>query len=233
MEMQRPKIGLIHATMNSVQPILSAFQQHAPDAVLVNFMDESLIFELNERREITTDMVRRLVELISKAERSGVDGILLTCSSFTPCVEQIRDLFDKPLLSADMSMLEKAVEIGNKIGVIATVEAAGPTTEGLLKQAAAAKEKDVDIETVVIYEAFKALQDGKKEEHDRIILEKIKQLESSSDVIVLAQFSMARVMEQENDFQIPVLTSPEISVKSILSEVEKNGTHRLEERQSV
>ncbi len=67
-----------------------------------------------------------------------------------------------------MSMLEKAVEIGNKIGVIATVEAAGPTTEGLLKQAAAAKEKDVDIETVVIYEAFKALQDG-KEEHDRII----------------------------------------------------------------
>lgn len=219
--------------MNSVQPILSAFQQHAPDAVLVNFMDESLIFELNERKVITNDMIRRLVELISKAERSGVDGILLTCSSFTPCVEQIRDLFDKPLLSADMSMLEKAAEIGNRIGVIATVEAAGPTTEGLLKQAAAEKEKEVEIKTVVIYEAFKALQDGRKEEHDRIILEQIKQLESHSDVIVLAQFSMARVMEQENDFRVPVLTSPEISVKAIMDEVEKSAAKRLEEGQSV
>ncbi|WP_366249702.1 aspartate/glutamate racemase family protein [Terribacillus aidingensis] len=229
----KKKIGLIHATMNSVQPILSAFQQHAPEAVLVNFMDESLIYELNEKKVITNDMVRRLVELISKAERSGVDGILLTCSSFTPCVEQISDLFDKPLLSADMSMLERAVEIGSKIGVIATVEAAGPTTEGLLKQVAQEKAKEVDIETVVIHKAFQALQDGRKEDHDYLILEKIKELESKSDVIVLAQFSMARVLEQDSTFQVPVLTSPEISVKAILQEIQKHGSTRLKEQRNA
>lgn len=87
------RIGLIHATMNSVQPIHEAFRAQAPHVILLDFMDEGLIFELNETGVITTAMIRRLVALIARAEESGVDGILLTCSSFSPYVPQIRSLF--------------------------------------------------------------------------------------------------------------------------------------------
>ncbi|GAA3331065.1 hypothetical protein GCM10020331_086100 [Ectobacillus funiculus] len=63
------RIGLVHATMNSVQPILNAFQVHVPQVTLVNFMDESLIFfELNETGIVTKGMARRLLNLVEKKQ---------------------------------------------------------------------------------------------------------------------------------------------------------------------
>ncbi|MGM7719823.1 aspartate/glutamate racemase family protein [Metabacillus sp. Hm71] len=215
------KIGLIHATMNSVQPILEAFQVHAPQVTLVNFMDESLIFELNETGIVTKSMARRLLNLAEKAAMSGVDGILLTCSSFTPVVADISHLFDVPLLSADLSMLEKAVEIGHRIGVIATVEAAGPTTTTLLKEISSKKQKDIMIKTVMIPEAFYALQNGDRTKHDELIHQKVRELSIDCDTILFAQFSMARALETLDIKTSTILTSPEISVKSIVAEITK------------
>ncbi|MFP3121878.1 aspartate/glutamate racemase family protein [Ectobacillus funiculus] len=217
------RIGLIHATMNSVQPILEAFQVHAPQVTLVNFMDESLIFELNETGIVTKSMARRLLNLVEKAVMSGVDGVLLTCSSFTPVVAEIRHLFDVPMLSADLSMLEKAVEMGSRIGVIATVEAAGPTTATILEKISSEKQKDVVVKTVVIPEAFKALQNGNRTQHDELIHREVQGLSNDCDVILFAQFSMARALETLDTTitTIPILTSPEISVKSIVAEISK------------
>lgn len=209
--------------MNSVQPILDAFQVHAPQVTLVNFMDESLIFELNETGIVTKSMARRLLNLVEKAVMSGVDGVLLTCSSFTPVVAEIRHLFDVPMLSADLSMLEKAVEMGSRIGVIATVEAAGPTTATMLEKVALQKQKDVMVKTVVIPEAFKALQNGNRTKHDELIHREVQELSNDCDVILFAQFSMTRALETLDITitTIPILTSPEISVKSIVAEIAK------------
>lgn len=215
------RIGLIHATMNSVPPILEAFREHAPHVTLVNFMDESLIFELNETHTVTKDMIRRLMNLAEKAASHGVDGILLTCSSFTPAVAEISHLFDVPMLSADLSMLEQAVEMGSRIGVIATVEAAGPTTAKLLEGIAAKRQKNVFIETAVIYEAFEALQNRQAAKHDELIHQKVEELSSGCDVILFAQFSMARALKTLKVKSKPILTSPEISVKAIVNAVTK------------
>jgi Asp/Glu/hydantoin racemase len=221
MDEKKIKIGLIHATMNSVQPILDAFHKYAPYVTLINFMDESLIYDLNKIGSVTKEMSRRLLALAGKAEDSGVDGILLTCSSFTPVVPEISHLFDVPLLSADMSMLEKAVEMGGRIGIIATVPAAGPTTAALLKGIAEERHRFVETETIVIPEAFDALQSGNRQMHDAFIHQKAEDLSVNCDVIVFAQFSMARAFETLDVKTKPILTSPEISVKSIIAEIEK------------
>ncbi|MFP7176185.1 aspartate/glutamate racemase family protein [Priestia filamentosa] len=215
------KVGLIHATMNSVQPILTVFKSYEPQVTVMNFMDESLIFELNKTATITLDMKRRLLNLIEKAVKSDVDGVLLTCSSFTPVVEEISHLFDVPILSADMSMLEKAVDIGTQIGIIATVEAAGPTTETLLKKISSERRKLISIKTVVIPEAFQALQNGRDTEHDELIYKEVKELSKDCDIILFAQFSMARAVETISNTGIPILTSPQISVKAIIDEITK------------
>ncbi|MED3727680.1 aspartate/glutamate racemase family protein [Priestia filamentosa] len=215
------KIGLIHATMNSVQPILEAFQVHEPQVRLINFMDESLIFELNETGFVTKDMKRRLLNLVEKAVKSGVDGVLLTCSSFTPVVEEISHLFDVPVLTADLSMLENAIEIGHQIGVIATVEAAGPTTTKLLEKRALEKGKEISIKTEVIPDAFQALQNRDSVKHDELIHKKVEELRGNCDVILFAQFSMARALKRIDDVTTPILTSPQTSVKAIVHEISK------------
>ncbi|WP_134704608.1 aspartate/glutamate racemase family protein [Ammoniphilus sp. YIM 78166] len=213
----KKRIGLIYATLNSVQPILDAFQEHAPEAVTLNFMDEELITDLNRLGKVTPRMLRRLIHLVEKAEESGVDGILLTCSCFTPYVPIVQKFFDTPIQSADYSMLELAVEKGNRIAVIATVEKAGPTTAQLIQEIADERKKEIEIQIEVMTEAFSALQNGYGEKHDEMIQQKIREVSTVNDVVVLAQFSMARALIGLGENTKPVLTSPEVSVKSMMS----------------
>jgi Asp/Glu/hydantoin racemase len=216
-----PTIGLIHATLNSVQPILEAFKQNAPEIKLLNFMDEGLIDELNQTNIVTDGMVEQLASLMKRAESRGVDGILLTCSSFSPYVEAIKERFSVPVLSADIAMLEYAVDISDRIGVIATVGAAGPTTTKLLKHISEGNNKEVEIETHVLTEAFTALQQGDSQKHNQLIREKIMELSNTSDVIVLAQMSMCRALKDWDGAPKPILTSPDISIRKMLSQILK------------
>lgn len=213
------KIGLIHTTMNSVQPILEAFHSHAPQVEVLNFVDEGLVSALNKNNDVTPGMIRRLINLMDKAEESGVDGILLACSAFSPFVADIKDLFSVPVLSADISMLEQAVNMAENIGVIATVAAAGPTTTGLLKDIAKQSNKKIVVHTEVITEAFAALKNGDSAKHNELIHNKILKLSEDCDVIVLAQMSMTRAVADLGQTSKPILTSPEISVKAILAQV--------------
>src|SRR5690625_6397668 len=68
-------IGLIHATMNSYQPISNAFLAYENQVELINFMDEGVLYELRKTNQITNRMVVRLAELAWKAVETGVDGI--------------------------------------------------------------------------------------------------------------------------------------------------------------
>jgi len=210
------KIGLVHATMNSVQPILHAFHTFHPTVDLINVMDEGLIWELNETNIITQSMTRRLIDIASKAEDAGADAILLTCSSFSPYVPKFKHLFNVPVLSSDESMLDEAVKIGGKIGVIATVEKAGPTTTNLLYETAEKQGKAIEVETVVITEAFQALQRGNQSKHDEMIHAEIDKLAPDCDVILLAQYSMAHSLDSYERGLTPILTGPEVSANAIV-----------------
>lgn len=210
--MSKLKIGLIHATMNSVPPILNAFsKEEAVD--LMSFMDEGLIYELNETNRITEKMIIRLTYLAERAVESNVDAILFTCSSFSPYVPAIAEKLPVPVLSSDRSMLEKAIDKSDEIVVIATVKAAGPTTKKILKEIAEERKKDVTIHVHLLTEAFQALQNGNREEHDTLIQEKIAENEQAR-AIVLAQYSMARAVEHRPNEA--VLTGPQVAAESII-----------------
>ncbi|GGE42234.1 hypothetical protein GCM10011391_21290 [Pullulanibacillus camelliae] len=218
------RIGLVHATLNAVEPMNAAFRKYAPNVECLNFLDEGLIKALNETGQITPEMIQRLEDLVHKAEASGVDGVLLTCSSFTPQARLVQSKFDMPVLSVDLAMLEQAVEMGHYIGLIATVAAAGPTSEKILIELAEEKGKEISVVTEVVTEAFKALNQGNTAQHDALIQDKIAELSGHCDVIVLAQISMIRALEADRAYPKPVLTSPEISIAAILSALDKRSS---------
>jgi hypothetical protein len=53
------------------------------------------------------------------------------------------------------------------------------------------------------------LAEGEIKRHDDIILGCLERVMDTSDVIVLAQASMARVLTRLPDIKVPVITSPE------------------------
>lgn len=208
------RIGLIHATMNSVAPIHRAFSMHSEDVDLINFMDEGLIYELNTTNKITTRMILRLCELAGKAVESNVDAILFTCSSFTPYISRIASLLPVPVLPSDISMLQEAVKRSANISIVATVQTAAPTTKEMLFELAKIHKKKIKVNTYFIPKAFHDLQKGNESGHDKLIQDKIDEIDASSEVIILAQYSMARAVEKiENQ---KVLTGPRIGADHVI-----------------
>ena len=77
--------------------------------------------------------------------------------------------------------------------------------------------KEVTIESKLCEGAFEALMSGDAATHDAKVAEALKELSKKVDVIVLAQASMARVVDtlDEADKKIPILASPGIAIKHL------------------
>ena len=71
-------------------------------------VDESLIKQTIAADKLQKVTVRRLISMIESAAETGVDGVLVTCSSIGPAVSFAAKLFSIPVIRADEAMAEKA-----------------------------------------------------------------------------------------------------------------------------
>jgi hypothetical protein len=226
--MPKYKIGLIHATLNSISPLISAFEKNFPEVETINFLDEGLLIELNRQGQLTNELINRIADLLYKAVMTGVDGILLSCSSYSPAIDELRRRFPEvPLENVDDDMILQAIKKGKKIGIVATVAAAGPTTQKSLLEKSKQHDKSVEVFVDVTTEAFKALQINDYETHDILIEQSVEKLinDHEIDIAVLAQLSMARAKSRLGALSIPILTSPEISSKAIVEKIKQKLLH--------
>ena len=96
-------------------------------------------------------------------------------------------------------MADEAVRIADaangRIGVIATLPTTLEPTRALIEARAAAQGREVQTVSHLCDGAFQAVSSGDTETHDRIVREGLLALMDQVDVIVLAQASMARVVD--------------------------------------
>jgi hypothetical protein len=106
-------------------------------------------------------------------------------------------------------MAELAVLSGDRIGVLATLSATlGPTTR-LVQDAAKRQNKKPTITARTVDGAFHSMRAGDRTMHDRLLLAAFSELAAECDVVVLAQASMARVIEHTQPGGPTVLASPD------------------------
>lgn len=215
------KIGVVFATRNAIQPTLEAFAQYAPGTGVQIFVDEGLLPAVQEANGVTAPLLRRFASLIARAEESKVDGILFSCSVFSPTLDVLKPLFSVPLMSVDLPMLEEAVSSNGAVGVIATVAQAEKLTVEQLQEQAAKRGACVTVHSTAVPDAFAALSSA-PEKHDSLIFEAAQKLAEKCDRFVLAQISMARASAKVATLGKPVLTSTESSVKAIMAAVADN-----------
>lgn len=111
-------------------------------------------------------------------------------------------------------MADKAVQTGRRIGVIATLSTTLEPTADLILRRAGLAGKQIELTSRLCDGAFDALMRGDGAKHDAIVAAALKEMSKGVDVIVLAQASMARVVEAlpVAERQIPILASPGIAV---------------------
>ena len=210
------QITLIHAVQVAIPPVLEAFREGWPEAEVTNLLDDGLTVALKREGRLTVPIVQRIRDLATYAARAGADGILFTCSAFTPAMDVARKDVTIPLLKPDEAMFAAAIEAGRRIGVVATFPGTIPVAEPQILAMAAARGLDVEIVSTVAPEAFKAMNEGDTATHDRLVVDAAVALAPRVDVICLAQFSMARARPAiERQVSIPVLTSPAAAVQRL------------------
>jgi Asp/Glu/hydantoin racemase len=210
-------LGLIHTSATLVPVFQQLCNQHLPGVQVFNIVDDSLIKDVIKCGELRPGTARRVVGYAASAESAGADFILYTCSSIGAAVETAATLTRTPVLRVDQPMADKAVQTGRRIGVIATLSTTLNPTTDLVKRRAIVAGKEVEVISKLCEGAFDALMSGDTSKHDAMVAKALKELSSEVDVIVLAQASMARVVDtlDEADEKIPILASPGIAIAHI------------------
>ena len=212
------QIAFIH-TSPSVIPTFKSLADEliGARAKVFNMVDESLLCDIIGHGCCPPATAKRLVGHVIAAEGAGAEIILVTCSSMGRAVEASRALVASRVLRVDEPMAEKAVATGRRIGVIATLPSTLEPTAALIQSRAAAANKQIELTSRVVDGAFDAVMSGNGARHDELVAAALRQMAKNVDVIVLAQASMARVVEslRPDDRPVPILASPRAAVEHL------------------
>jgi Asp/Glu/hydantoin racemase len=207
-----PNIVLFHVHKDAMNAAVTAFQQDWPEARISNILEDGLFEWVRETGGVVPGMYGAFHTLADYAVGRGADGILYSCSAFRECIDACIESFDIPMLKPNDAMIEAALEIGDRIAVLATV---GPTITSIsaeIEEMALAAGRDVSLVPYMVDGAFDAMAAGDGDTHDRLVAETAKTI-TDADVIVLAQFTLARAVPAVAAVtDIPVLNSPAAAV---------------------
>jgi len=212
----KKSIAIVQTSAVSSAELKSLCEELMPEVTVYQIIDDSLIKEVNANGGPTYGVKRRMLNYFQQAESLGVDAILNQCSSVGEVADAIKPFVSVPIVKVDEAMAEKAVSMGKKIAVVATV----PTTVGpsvrLVEQKAKEMGKDVKIETHLVKDAMMILiEKGDVETHNKMVLGEVEAAAESCDVVVLAQGSMTVLLPLLGHIQKPVLTSPRLGVERV------------------
>lgn len=217
--MKKKRLGLIHTSATLVPVFAALCREKLPAVEVFNIADDSLVKGIREAGSLTATIARRVAGYLESAELAGADYIMVTCSSIGPAVEAGAKLIGVPVLRVDQPMADLAVQSGTRIGVIATLATTLEPTADLVLRRAAKAGKKIELTSRLAEGAFEALMSGDAAKHDAMVAAALKELSKQVDVILLAQASMARVVDAlaPEDKRVPILASPNTAVDYLAS----------------
>jgi hypothetical protein len=191
------------------------------EAVQLNFMDahqKGLPCPPQSNIEAFIRYARDLVEL------AQVDLVLITCSTMNRAYPQVVDAlrpYAVPVIQIDQPMMERAVNQGGEILVVATHGPTVNSTQALLQETADRLGREVIFSGRTVEAAWECLATGDVLGHNRALAEAIHAHldQHPAGCIVLAQLSMACLLftypDPQAEFGIPIYTSAQCGFERI------------------
>ena len=215
--------GFLHTSPVHVPTFEALVVEVVPGVAAVSIVDVDLL----ERARTHGLDDPQLAEAVRRALEALVSGgattILCTCSTIGGLAERIGRERSLAVVRVDRPMVERAVEVGGRILVVAALASTvAPTTE-LVAEVAAARDARITVEVLVVDGAWPHFESGDLGAYHRAIADRIVGRVTGQppapDVIVLAQASMAPVASFDDitALGVPVLARPRTAVASLRS----------------
>lgn len=215
--MPAKRVAFIHTVTTLPAVFKGLMRELAPQADVFNIADESLLQNTIRSGALSKSTIRRLVSYLESAQEAGADLIMVTCSSIGPAADVGRNMVDIPVLRVDEAMAMKAVASGTRIGVAATLSTTLGPTAALIERKALQAGKQITVVSQLCAGAFEALSAGDTSTHDALVRKGLLELMPQVEVVVLAQASMARIVDAlpESEKLVPIYSSPRLAVEHL------------------
>ena len=215
-------IAIIETSAVSSAELNALCKEIMPDVKIWEIIDNSLIAEVNANGGVTSGVRRRMISYYENAQSLGVDAILNQCSSVGEVAESCKSIVDVPIVRIDEAMARKAVSLGKKIGLVATVSTTVGPSRRLIEKMAEEAGKEIEIEEHLVAGAMMLLMEtGDKDRHNAMVLGEVEKAAESCDVVVLAQGSMTVLLPLLGHIKVPVLSSPRLGIEYMKEVLDK------------
>ena len=183
------------------------------EAVQINFMEAHHAGKPTPPQSNIDAFVRYARDLV---ELGHVDAILITCSTMNRSYPQVQAAikpYGVPVAQIDRPMMERAVEQGGRVLVIATHGPTVENTQALLRETAQDMDHTLSFSGLTIEDAWHRLAKGDVQGHNELLAEGIRMKCSQEAIssVVLAQLSMTVFLlsypDPLEEFGLPVFTS--------------------------
>ena len=204
-------VGFLHTSSVHVPTFRDLLAGIDSGAQETHVVDEQILTDARTRG-VDADVEARLQQRLRELADRGSEVVVCTCSTLAGHAEQLSSLLPVPVLRIDRPMAEAAVGSGGRIAVVAAVESTLGPTRQLLEECAAAAGTGARIVDAPCLDAWAAFGAGDQAGYLDRIARHARDLAASTDVIVLAQASMAAAADRLADLDVLVLSSPRPAV---------------------
>lgn len=214
-------VGLIHATAAAMEPSYLALTEGFPEADAWHILDDRLARDADAAGGVMLPSLRRrMLALIGYLVDGGAQGVLLTCSMYSPVVELATSLWDVPVVSSDEEMFaEVARQSPARIVVIGSLESAVASSLARLHAAVAADPRtswQMQATGIVAPGAAAADEAGDRAGLFASLRDAACTSPKLFDMILIAQYSLTPVQaELERMLGIPVLSPPTLATRAL------------------
>lgn len=210
-----PKIALISSTRAVFASMDAALRSVFPEAEAIHLLDETLLVLFREDGGLSVRSRQRALRMALAAQEAGAEGILVTCSSLSPAVDELRPFISVPVVPIDESMVEHVVQSAATLALIASAETVLKSVEPLVQAKARQFGRAVSIRRVLKEDLWPLLKKDPASFYRRVG-EACTDAARQSEAVVITQVSMAPGREYvDSAVRDRVYAAPEYAVRAL------------------
>lgn len=211
-----PTIGFLHTSPVHTATFDALVADHGAGVATLTVVNEDLLADARRLGPGHGDVLAGIDAELTRLQRAGATEVVCTCSTIGGEAERVGAGRGLAVVRVDRAMAEAAVAVGPRIAVVAAVDSTVAPTRALLESVAAARGVDLALTVMMSEGAWARFEAGDADGYQRAVAATCASLDGTVDVIVLAQASMADVVDRV-DLTTPVLASPRLAVAAAIA----------------
>jgi hypothetical protein len=209
------RVALVSSTRAVFGPMEAAFRDVFPEAQILHLLDETLLEDFQREGGLSPHSRRKALQMALTAQEAGVDGILVTCSTLSPSVDDFRPFLGIPIVKIDEPVIEEVVQKAEKIGLLATAKTVLKSVEPLVAKKARDLGRKISVRPFVKSDVWPLLQKDPAGFY-RAIAEAATEAAQDCQAVILTQVSIAPGRDyMEEKLRNRVYASPLYAVQAI------------------